>query len=753
MTKKIKIEPKTLFVWIIVVVATLLLSFAKISKYALTLAVSLFVGLAYSRKNILILTPILLLSMVLANPVWQTVVVAITPAVVFVTAYLVTRKLKKKIKPLTAVLLTSASLLPTFFIYGLTVENTVYALVNLVLTALFTYCCINVCYLFFVKGLKYKLIGKEQISLWAFLFALSLGLYRLQYKSIYFSAVFFAFFVCFSVFFYAEKGAISSVICALACVFADMRVNAFVFCVIGVLSVLFAKKYRRILFLLMPSIDLIMGLGLGLLENYSYINAILLFAGGIAFSVLPDSIINKYLSNIGVERGYAVRTLVNRNRYDIYKRLDKVSGVLKEMGSILSFDDEGLNEPVENVKYLANKLAFSVCGDCPKRTECEKMLTADTSTTTYDLINNVIAAGRVSILEMPAFLVEYCIKSAKMVSACKEMMDNYTVKKELTDSVNACKTLMSEQINGLSGMIDGFAKEIKQTVSFDSTKERELVESLSAVNVIASEAVIYGERERKNLVLTVREQDESKPALLKTINKIMGNMIRTDKTKGKGIVNLTYETAPRFNLMHGVSSVPKTEGASGDTYSIVNISPDKVMFAICDGMGSGKKASEVSDRAISLVETFYKAGLDESNVLSIINKLLSSKGGEDFSALDICVVNLRNGNCDFIKLGGVESVIARKNDYEIVEGGALPIGILETVKPCVSRRNVGNGDMIVMFSDGITDSIGSDGVIRISEQSKTNNPETLANEIIEDSCFVGRNDDKTVLCVKIFNRI
>ena len=47
MTKKIKIEPKTLFVWIIVVVATLLLSFAKISKYALTLAVSLFVGLAY----------------------------------------------------------------------------------------------------------------------------------------------------------------------------------------------------------------------------------------------------------------------------------------------------------------------------------------------------------------------------------------------------------------------------------------------------------------------------------------------------------------------------------------------------------------------------------------------------------------------------------------------------------------------------------------------------------------------------------
>lgn len=750
---KAKIQPKTILTWIAITLITLALSFAKVFDYNLTLAISLFVGLTYTRKNILILTPILLLSMVSANPTWQTVVVALTPCAVFFSAYVVGRKLKKRIGSPLAVGLTALSLIPTFFVYGLSVKTTIFALVNIVITSIFTFCCINLCYLIFVKGLKYKLIAKERLSVWAFLFGISLGLYRLQYKSICFSAILFAFFLCFAIFFYGEKGVASALFCSLACIFTDMNANAFIFCIGGTLAVLLIKNYRRLLFLPLPLLYLIMEFGFGVFDGLSYINAILLFVGGITFSLLPNSIINKYLSNIGVDRGYAVRTLVNRNRYDIFKRLDKVSNVLKEMGNLMKHDDEGLGEPKENLEYLANKLASSVCGDCPKKAECEKMLTADTTTIVYDLINNVVSVGRVSILEMPAFLVEYCIKSTKMLSACKEMMDNYTVKKELADSVNACKSLLSEQIGGLSQMIDGFAKEIKQTVSFDTTNERNLIESLSAVNVIASEVVIYRNKENKNLVLTVREQDENKPALNKTINKIMGNMIRTDKTKGKGVVNLTYETAPKFSFMHGVATISKSESASGDTYSVTSITPDKVMFAVCDGMGSGKQACEVSDRAISMVETFYKAGLDESNVLSVINKLLSAKGGENFSALDIAVVNLRNGNCDFIKLGGVESVIAHKDEYEIVEGGALPLGILETVKPCVSRRNLSNGDMLIMFSDGITDSIGSDGVVRISEQQKTSNPQTLANEIIEDSCFVGHNDDKTVLCVKIFNRI
>lgn len=754
MTKKIQLQPKEVITWTVIALLTFIFAKARVCGQISTFAISLFVGLSYAGKNIIILTPILLLAMVVSDPRWQTVVVALTVATVFFIAFCVHRKFKKKLKPLYAVLYTVLGEIPLFFIYGLSLDNTLWAFVNCTVSSLFACCCIIVGYLFFVKGLKYKLITSEKISLGFFILVSSLGLYNIQISSVYLGAVVFSLFAVFAVYFYGESGVISVMISGLAPVLANGNISGFLFCSAVGIILLCTRKYRRINFLAIPVLDLLFGYAFKLFPDYSFINAILLFVGGLIFALLPNKFINRYLSTIGADRGYAVRTLVNRNRYDIYKRLNRISAVLKDMSLVLKSDEEPLGEVDENKEFLAVQLADAVCSDCNKRAECEKMLTASTKSTTYDLINNCMKSGRISILELPPFMSEYCSRSVKMLSGCKEMLENYTVKKELSDSVLACKTLMCEQIDGLSGMIDSFSKEIKQTVSFDSAKEKELIDSLSSVNVIASEAVVYAGTGTNNLVLTVRSEDENKPALMRIVNKVMGNMVKSDRTASAGSVSLSFVNAPKLDFMLGTAQANKTGSKiSGDTHTIVKLSPEKVMIALSDGMGSGENANSVSDRAIGLVESFYKAGIDENIVLSLINKLLSIRGREDFSCIDMCILNLRSGICDFIKLGGVESIISHKNSVEVIEGGALPMGILETIKPCVCRRQISAGDMIIMFSDGITDSIGSDGVIRITEQNNTSNPEKLAKEIIEDSDFVGHDDDKTVLCIKIFNRI
>lgn len=754
MTKKLKIQPKEIVTWVIISLLMYVFAEARVFGKITTFPISLFVGLAYASKNIVILTPILLLAMVVSDPRWQTVVVALTVAAIFFVAFCVHRKLKKKLKPIHAVIYTVIGELPLFFIYGLNLSNTLWAFVNIAVSPLVACVCMIVCYLFFVKGMKYKFIISEKISIGVFLLVCALGLYCLKISSIYLGSIVFAFFAVFAVFFYGEAGVLSVIVVGFAPVLSDGNIAGLLFSSIVGIALLCIKKYRRVNFLLIPIIDLLFGYAFKLFPDYSFVNAILMFVGGLGFALLPNKLINNYMSTIGVDRGYAVRTLVNRNRYDIYKRLNRISLVLKDMSSVLKSDEEILGEANENKDYLASQLADAVCSDCKKRAECEKMLTASTKSTTYDLINNCMKSGRISILELPPFMSEYCSRSVKMLSGCKEMLENYSIKKELSDSVIACKTLMCEQIDGLSGMIDSFSREIKQTVSFDSAKEKELIDNLSAVNVIASEAVVYAGAGANNLVLTVRSEDENKPALMRTVNKVMGAMVKSDRTVSSGSVSLSFVSAPKLDFMLGTANANKIGSQiSGDTHTIVRLSPEKVMIALSDGMGSGKNANDVSDRAIGLVESFYKAGIDENIVLSLINKLLSIRGREDFSCIDMCILNLRSGTCDFIKLGGVESIISHKDSVEVIEGGALPMGILETVKPCVSRRQISSGDMIIMFSDGITDSIGSDGVIRIAEQTNTSNPEKLAKEIIEDSDFVGHDDDKTVLCIKIFNRI
>ena len=66
-----------------------------------------------------------------------------------------------------------------------------------------------------------------------------------------------------------------------------------------------------------------------------------------------------------------------------------------------------------------------------------------------------------------------------------------------------------------------------------------------------------------------------------------------------------------------------------------------IYLPICDGMGSGDNAYNISKLSISLIENFYKAGFDNEIILSSVNKLLSLSEQENFSTIDLAVLDCR----------------------------------------------------------------------------------------------------------------
>ena len=68
---------------------------------------------------------------------------------------------------------------------------------------------------------------------------------------------------------------------------------------------------------------------------------------------------------------------------------------------------------------------------------------------------------------------------------------------------------------------------------------------------------------------------------------------------------------------------------------MIRIDERKFMVALSDGMGSGEYAKKVSETAISLLESFYRAKMPSDLVLSTVNKLLSFSKEETF-ALRFC---------------------------------------------------------------------------------------------------------------------
>lgn len=173
-------------------------------------------------------------------------------------------------------------------------------------------------------------------------------------------------------------------------------------------------------------------------------------------------------------------------------------------------------------------------------------------------------------------------------------------------------------------------------------------------------------------------------------------------------------------------------------------------------MGSGEKASQTSATAISLVETFYKANLPSETVLSTVNKILSFNNEDNFTALDVGVIDLFSGGADFIKIGSPYSFVITRDAVKIVEGSSLPLGILDELHPTVCKTKLNSGDVVVFVSDGISDAFGSSSdLIDFLSTQRALNPKTLADNILEKALALDggvAKDDMTAFCVRIFEK-
>ena len=87
----------------------------------------------------------------------------------------------------------------------------------------------------------------------------------------------------------------------------------------------------------------------------------------------------------------------------------------------------------------------------------------------------------------------------------------------------------------------------------------------------------------------------------------------------------------------------------------------------------------------------------------MVNRILSFRAKEVFAAVDLCLMDLVQGHCQMIKTGAAPSWIIRNGIAESITAPALPIGIVDNVRPGIIERSIEPGDTIVLLSDGIAD--------------------------------------------------
>ena len=107
----------------------------------------------------------------------------------------------------------------------------------------------------------------------------------------------------------------------------------------------------------------------------------------------------------------------------------------------------------------------------------------------------------------------------------------------------------------------------------------------------------------------------------------------------------------------------------------------KYMLALSDGMGSGEKAQKSSQTAINMLKQLLSTGFSKQASMDLINTSIKLNSEEEtYATIDVSIINLENGNIEFIKNGCCPTYIKNHKRVEIVKTVSLPAGILDNVE-------------------------------------------------------------------------
>lgn len=226
---------------------------------------------------------------------------------------------------------------------------------------------------------------------------------------------------------------------------------------------------------------------------------------------------------------------------------------------------------------------------------------------------------------------------------------------------------------------------------------------------------------------------------------------------GRGYNLFLFEDEPSFTVLSAAArAVKEDEKISGDNFSIEEYNQNQMVAMISDGMGSGEQACHDSRTVIEFMEKFMDAGFSKEKAMMLVNGAFFSKNpGANLTTLDLCSINLLNGEAEFIKAGAAASFVKHGTRVEEISFDTLPLGGTDEIDSMQFSVPLCDTDMLIMVSDGVVDAFGEFGARHLKEviaKIKFINPKEFADYLIKCAirCQGGHiRDDMTVLAMYI----
>lgn len=187
----------------------------------------------------------------------------------------------------------------------------------------------------------------------------------------------------------------------------------------------------------------------------------------------------------------------------------------------------------------------------------------------------------------------------------------------------------------------------------------------------------------------------------------------------------------------------------GDNYKILDLGYRQIII-LSDGMGSGFNAYSESSQMINLVSNIALLNFNTDKTMSLIkNGILYKNNKSSYATLDYLDINCKTQELSLFKFASTSTYIIRNNHIDIYENENLPLGFDKLSN--YYKLSVKKGDIVLLFSDGITEHIKKNTIINILSKINNYDAHKLVYYLNNYVCANKLNyyDDITIIAIKI----
>lgn len=351
---------------------------------------------------------------------------------------------------------------------------------------------------------------------------------------------------------------------------------------------------------------------------------------------------------------------------------------------------------------------------------------------------------------------------------CKDCMSLMRQNKIYRNKLRESKKVIALQLYEISKVLKNFSYDTYDFKRVDEEQEEKLKTELRSIGVILRKIVILSNKKGIDEIIITMRARRGRNVAIKEVEKLVAKIflknVRLVNDVGRMVtseeVTYRFKEEPNFFVLHGMAKKAKEEVVSGDSFSCIELNSGQTILSISDGMGTGVQAYKESELVVDLLEEFAYSGFEEEVALRMINSIFTLNGEESATAtVDMGIIDMYSGMCDFVKLGAASTYVKRGDWLEVIKSTSMPIGGDESIDMESTTKKLYDGDFVIMMSDGLMEAVEKEekeeALGEIIMGLKSLKPSEMAKEILRKALEVTgskKEDDMTVLVTGIWDK-